>query len=383
VGRRHHGVLRGEAAEERREDDGCVREVETEHAADDTGALGAGSLAWRSAVCYRFAPFAWTEPETPEPDFVTAAPKTIAPGGPPHCSPEVVAAFERFVDFYRELFRRPAPLRDAKCRDSYKAYVPKYYRKVFGPEVRGVGAVHYKWLRRLAPVLSLPRGARIVDIGGGYGFDSILLAALGYDLVFYELSPHHLAVCEHLTQQWQAQFGPLALRTVLRSKGGDPQELARKNASAIGQVDAVLLDEVAHHIEPTDELFRFCARVVRPGGRLFLLEPNFWSPVVQAVFFRVRGFRVVKELVDEDTGEKYQYGHEHIRTPSTWRKLAAAGGFELVGMNRVVPFGMRAAPSMFSPWRRALERTPFVRALLATHITFEFARPAAAGTGPS
>lgn len=290
------------------------------------------------------------------------------------CDEAALAAFGRFVDFYRDFFCRPNPLANARCRDSYKQYVPEYVGKYFGPKVEGLNGGHLKWLRRLAPILALPRESTIADIGGGYGFDSIFLASLGYEVVFYEMTPHHVAICEYLADEWQSKFGAFSLRTVMRSKLGDADEQARVNAEAIGQVDAALLDEVAHHVEPVDGLFQLCATIVRPGGRLFLLEPNYWSFLVQLFFFRVRGFSVVERRIDEDTGEPYLYGNENIRSPSTWTALAAAAGFRLARQNHVVPFGMNDAESLASMWRRTAEQLPVIRNLASTHITFEFMR---------
>jgi hypothetical protein len=50
-----------------------------------------------------------------------------------------------------------------------------------------------------------------------------------------------------------------------------------------------MLHEVAHHIEPVEPLFAMCAAVLPPGGWLFLLEPNWFSPLVQLHFLRARG----------------------------------------------------------------------------------------------
>jgi len=276
----------------------------------------------------------------------------------------------RFVRFFCTVMQQPDPLRDADCRESYREYVPRYYQRLFGPGVDGLSGRHLEWLERLLPVLDLPPGATVLDCGGGYGLDSIFLAACGYDVVSFELTRHHIGVCRYLQGLWEQAFGALRLRCVLAVRSGGPAERLRANAAAIGAVDAVLLDEVAHHVEPVRDLFALCAAVLPRGGALFLLEPNFWSPIAQAHFFRTRGLRTVEPRVDEETGERYRYGNEHIRPRRTWQRLAADAGFRLRGARYIVPSRTRApAPAR---WRTALQTLPLVKSVAATHVTLHF-----------
>lgn len=269
-------------------------------------------------------------------------------------------SFERFIRFFTGFFKRPDPLAHVDCRQSYKDYVPRYYRKTF-TESQGLATRHHKWFRRLQPILALPRGSTLLDYGGGYGLDAIFLASVGYTVVFYEITPHHLAICRALRDAYARVAGTLAIRPVL-ARDGDP-----------GQVDAAYLDEVAHHIEPPSRAFADCARFVRPGGDLFLLEPNFSSPVVQAYFFRVRGFRTVIPQLDERTGAWGPYGNEHIRPLPSWKRIAREAGFEPVAETWLVPFGLKDATRV-SSLRRIAETVPVVRHLLATHVTCRFRR---------
>jgi SAM-dependent methyltransferase len=280
--------------------------------------------------------------------------------------------FERFVLFFCTVLQRPDPLRQAACRESYRHYVPHYYRRVFGPGIDRLSRRHLAWLRRLAPVLTLPAGARVLDCGGGYGLDAIFLAACGYEVVFFELTPHHIGVCEYFRHCWESAYGSLQIRSVLASRLADRRAATRADTGAIGIVDAVLLDEVAHHVEPVADLFSFCAGVLRAGGELFLLEPNCFSPVVQAHFVRTRGMSTVVMQVDEQTGERRPYGNEHIRSCGHWQRLASAAGLRLRGVTYVVPYWMGSRDSAVAAWRRRLERAPIVRSLAATHVTLRF-----------
>lgn len=269
--------------------------------------------------------------------------------------------FRRLVAFFCALFSEPNPLASADCRDSFKEYVPRYYRDWFGPGVEGLTARHLKWFRRLSPVFDLPRGSTVLDFGGGYGMDSIFLASLGYKVTFYEVSNHHIGVAKALAAKYAEQFGPLDITFVHAHRDPLPTGL-----------DAVLLDEVAHHIEPVEEVFDIAARMLKPGGSLFLLEPNFLSAPVQIYFFRVRGFKVVGLQWDIETGEVRPLGREHIRLIPDWVARASKFGFQRLHTDYVVPWLIRNAQPSWP--RRMVEHLPLLRDLAATHVTIHFAK---------
>ncbi len=279
------------------------------------------------------------------------------------------AAFNRFLHFFSELFAQPGFLETASCRDSYKSYVFDYYRGVFGPGAALDSTRNVRWFRRLGSLLALPAGARILDYGGGYGMDTIFLASLGYDMVFYEMTPHHIGIAQWFAERFGKAFGELPIRYCLAGSDAGPTGL-----------DAVLADEVAHHIEPAERIFESAARMLRPGGHFFLLEPNFFSPTVQLFFFRERGFQTTKWNVNEATGERYLWGNEHIRPTWSWHRAAQTCGFAVEDARYVLPWfsGPKSDTSLLS--EQAIERWPVARSLLASHVTIRYAkRPSAAG----
>lgn len=274
-------------------------------------------------------------------------------------------AFSDFLSFFREEFAKPGFLDGVACTDRMRSYIQHYYRKTFGPGSTHLDGRQLKWFRRLRSLLRLPKGSTIVDYGGGFGLDSIFLASRGYKMVLFEINLNHVAVAEHFAALWRAERGPIELRSIL----GD-----RTGFEPFGDIDAVLLDEVAHHIEPVEGLFAKCATLLKPGGRVFLLEPNAWSPVAQAFFFKMRGFKTTIWMTDESTGEPFLYGQEHIRFPGVWNRIACRCGFDLVKQEFVVPFGLKTPTSLTAPWRRTLEKTPGVRMFAATHVTSVYRR---------
>lgn len=285
---------------------------------------------------------------------------------------ECYLIFERFVEFFLKLLKRPHALANASCRQSHKDFFPRYYSKLFGPDITGITARHLKWMHRLRSVCELPAGSRIADIGGGYGLDSILLALFGYRVVFFEISSHHIGVCEELRRLWELQGEQLSIELVEGLPICDREDHVEVDAQAIGKVDAALCNEVAHHIEPASEVFELSRRILHNDGRLFLLEPNFWNPLVQLYFLKARGFKTVKKALHEGTGLYHDCGNENIRPFFRWCKLAGDAGFSLRNAHYIVPYFLHSASGLQSPWRRWTEAVPGPRALVASHITYEF-----------
>lgn len=274
---------------------------------------------------------------------------------------ESFAAFDRFLRFFSALFSQPGFLDGADCRQSYKDYVLSYYRDVFGPNAALNSNRNVRWFRRLGPILALPRGSRILDYGGGYGMDTIFLASLGYEMVFYEMTPHHIGAARWFAERFGATYGELPIQYCLAGTDTDPTNL-----------DAVFADEVAHHIEPATRIFEHAARMLRSSGHFFLLEPNFLSPVVQAFFFKVRGFSTTEWHVNETTGERRLWGNEHIRPIWTWDRMARDAGFAIDDVHYYLPWFHGATTDTALLGRQGIESSPVVRSLLASHITMHY-----------
>ena len=271
------------------------------------------------------------------------------------------AAFNRFLQFFSHLFSQPGFLDGAECRQSYKDYVLSYYRNVFGPDAALNSSRNVRWFRRLGPILALPRGSRILDYGAGYGMDTIFLASLGYEMILYEVTPHHIGAARWFAERFGATHGEPSIQYCLAGADPDPANL-----------DAVLADEVAHHIEPATRIFEHAARMLRSGAYFFLLEPNFLSPAVQAFFFKVRGFSTTEWHVDETTGERRLWGNEHIRPIWTWNRIARHAGFAIDDVHYYLPWFHGARTDTALLGRRGIECLPLARSLIASHITMRY-----------
>lgn len=112
------------------------------------------------------------------------------------------------------------------------------------------------------PTLERPfEGVRVLDIGCGGGILAESVARLGADVTGIEVTEKNIRVADLHARQEGLQID-YRLATADR--------LAREGA----QFDAVLNMEVIEHVENLPDFLADCARLVRPGGVMFVASIN-------------------------------------------------------------------------------------------------------------
>jgi 2-polyprenyl-3-methyl-5-hydroxy-6-metoxy-1,4-benzoquinol methylase len=270
--------------------------------------------------------------------------------------------FIRFISFFTDVFKDPQLFEGTEVPENQREYFFSYNSTLFGPSSMIMGAKHVKWYRRIQPILSLPPKSVILDFGGGFGLDSIFLASCGYKVIFMELFEHKQLICKHLSELWCTRHGEIDITTV---SSEEPHH-------DLGVIDAVFLNEVAHHIEPPSTAFNKCYELMHPGSRLFLLEPNFFNPLVQALFFKTRGFKTTIRSYDPYAGVFRVFGNEKIRPCFLWDAIAKNSGLTVVKRTYVCGHLLSGLSSLDARWIHALESLPVIRDILSSHITSEY-----------
>ena len=104
-------------------------------------------------------------------------------------------------------------------------------------------------------------GLQVADIGSGEGALSLLLARFCSRVVAVDVSPRMLT-----TLRDAAEAAGLGDR--IQTREGDVESLPLADA----EVDAVFLSQVLHHAAQPAEAVKEAARILKPGGRLLLLD---------------------------------------------------------------------------------------------------------------
>ncbi len=154
------------------------------------------------------------------------------------------------------LLRRTLAARSARSgRDFFEEVGPDWdaLRRVFGDDL----------LRARAIVALVRPPLRVADIGTGTGVLALELARQGLDVVGIDRSE---AMLEAARQKWALEAD--GARGRVEFKAGDAHALPLADAS----VDAAFAHMVLHSLEEPERAVREMARIVRPGGRVVLVD---------------------------------------------------------------------------------------------------------------
>jgi len=138
-------------------------------------------------------------------------------------------------------------------------------------DVGSLGAVA-EWKRRSFEVLEARPGARLVDVGCGTGADVLALAALvepGGRVVGIDASS------EMIREARRRAGGP---RAAVDFRAGDVRRLPLPDAS----FDGCRAERTLQHLDDPAAAVAEMARIVRPGGRLVVAEPDWGTLVVDS-----------------------------------------------------------------------------------------------------
>jgi SAM-dependent methyltransferase len=132
--------------------------------------------------------------------------------------------------------------------------------------------LHFEWQtqapgvaeheRALCESAFLPLGSRVLDVGCGEGATLYHLGcppgAVGLDLF-----PKKIAFAQHMVPE-------------CRFVAGSAYQLPFEK----GEFDHLLVRDLIHHLEEPERFIDECARVLAPGGRIDVLEPCRYNPLI-------------------------------------------------------------------------------------------------------
>lgn len=184
------------------------------------------------------------------------------------------------------------------------------------------GRAEYLWRsydRRLVDVIPFARpGVRVLEIGCGIGADLHWFALRGSEATGIDVKSEWTAAAQRLTRIVREHFGEVAI------------DIRRTNLLDLGheEFDLIYMKDTFHHLEPRDAVVSKIAALLAPGGKIVIVEPNAWNPMIQYKMFSIRGFRTIIEKIDSATGEHFIYGNERLLTGGKIERLFKGSGID-------------------------------------------------------
>lgn len=161
----------------------------------------------------------------------------------------------------------------------------------------------------------------IWDCGSGYGTSCIFLAINGY-------SSHGSTL--------EFYFNEIKKRKEYWSKHGNMDlfstsyEDIYENHPEENSIDIIILQDTLHHLEPLQDALKIFNKVLKPGGKIILVEENGSNIIQNLKLYKQRGNKRVINYYDEKLGKTITMGNENIRSLNKWRGEFAKQGFKIL-----------------------------------------------------
>ncbi len=115
------------------------------------------------------------------------------------------------------------------------------------------------------------KGKKLLELGCGSGMQALYFAENGADVTVIDLSPESVRAVEKLAAKHDA-----SQKLALRARLMNAESLEFPPAA----FDAVYINSVMMHVDQ-QKVLRECARVLKPSGKLAIVEPLQYAPFVQ------------------------------------------------------------------------------------------------------
>lgn len=161
----------------------------------------------------------------------------------------------------------------------------------------------------------------IWDCGSGYGTTCIFLALNGYKSHGSTLEFYFKEI-ENRKEYW-GKHGDMSLFST-------SYEDIYENYPEENSVDIVILQDTLHHLEPLQDALKIFSKVLKPGGKIILVEENGSNIIQNLKLYKQRGNKRIIKYYDDKLGKMITMGNENIRSLNTWRGEFKKEGFRIL-----------------------------------------------------
>lgn len=210
------------------------------------------------------------------------------------------------------------------------------YEKCVNAQFRNRRSVQF-WRRLLAKGLGSGESRRVLDVGAGPGFFSILLAGMGHRVTAVDASPGMVEVAAGNIARHNLQ---------VNLYHGDAASLDREKNNTF---DAVVCRDVVWTLPDPEKAYAEWWRVLKPGGRLVVFDANYhYRPyTLYRKIWRLLAWPLV--LLSEKRVPKIKRNQEligklpfvSVLRPREDKKVLKAAGFKIIEITENIYAGER------------------------------------------
>jgi SAM-dependent methyltransferase len=165
------------------------------------------------------------------------------------------------------------------------------------------------------------KSASIWDCGSGYGTTCLFLSLNGFK-TFGSTLEYYFKEIPNRKEYW-SQFGNIDLFVTNYENIYDshPDE---------SSIDVIILQDTLHHLEPLQKALAIFNQVLKPDGKIILVEENGSNLVQNLKLLVKRGNRRIIDYYDENLKKQVIMGNENIRGYHSWEKELSKQNFRII-----------------------------------------------------
>ncbi len=153
------------------------------------------------------------------------------------------------------------------------------------------------------------KNANIWDCGCGYGTTDIFLAINGIKTFGSTLEFYYKEIPKRL--EFYSKYGDMSLFTYSYENLFD--QCPPPNSH-----DIVILQDTLHHLEPLQDALKIFKSVLKPEGKIILVEENGNNSIQNLKLYLRRGNKRIIEIYDDRLKKNILIGNENIRSHKAW-----------------------------------------------------------------
>lgn len=161
----------------------------------------------------------------------------------------------------------------------------------------------------------------IWDCGSGYGTTCLFLSLNGFTTFGSTLEYYYKEIPNRL-EYWK-KFGNVDL---FKTSYEDIYD----SHPAESSTDIIILQDTLHHLEPLQKALAIFDKILKPDGKIILVEENGSNLIQNFKLFLKRGNKRVIGYYDEKLQKKVVMGNENIRGYKSWEEEFAQQNFRII-----------------------------------------------------